>query len=329
MLQGRAGGRREIQFSRSSVLGNLILASSLAAAIWFLEPLGRTLGQNKVPAKTIAPAAPMKAPVKAPVAQQPDNPFAQILGQLNRMFLSLPGAQQPEDPVVQQFEQQFGRQFRQMYRAELHFMRLVCRPTKGQYEKIAAEGEPVLKATMRKIAMTWRRPVADGQSEPRTPIFEAVARSVRSTLSPKQAARYQKELDLRTAARKRVTVLTFVARIDNLLVLTAEQRAKLCKILENNWQESWNQAQWLTIGNRYFPAMPDDKIMPILTESQKEVWRGTPKGNIRFGFYLPFFQGIEIGDEVWDDDPGSEKAEQTDSNAANNGKGTNPTVEKK
>src|SRR5439155_18686092 len=101
-------------------------------------------------------------------------------------------------------------------------MRTVCQPTKQQYEKIAADGEPALKATMTKFAKTWRRPGTDEQSDPRTPITDTLAQSVRATLSPEQAARYQQELEQRAASRKRVAVLNLVSKIDKVLVLTVE-----------------------------------------------------------------------------------------------------------
>ena len=115
-------------------------------------------------------------------------------------------------------------QFRQLYKTELHFLRVVCQPTKQQFEKIAADGEPAFQATINKFAAMWRRPVADGQSDPRALIVDALLQAVRSTLSAEQVARYQKELDQRTATRKRVIVQTLVSKIDHLLVLTAEQR---------------------------------------------------------------------------------------------------------
>src|SRR5438132_848754 len=134
-----------------------------------------------------------------------------------------------EDAVVQQFEQQFAGQFRQLYKTELHFMRLVSQPTKQQYEKISADGETALKATIRNFALQMnglRQPRASAgeQSDPRPLIADALAKSARTILSREQAARYQKELHQRTAARKRVVVLNLVAKFDKVLVLTAEQR---------------------------------------------------------------------------------------------------------
>jgi hypothetical protein len=208
-------------------------------------------------------------------------------------------------------------------------MRLVCQPTKPQYEKIAADGETALKATIHKFAGTWRRAMPDGQPEPRTLIAEGLLGSVRATLSPEQAARYQKELDQRRAARKRLAVLNLVCKVDQLLVLTAEQREKLGEILKENWNETWGQSQWLTIGNQYFPPMPDDKILPLFTETQKNVWRDSSRRNIRFGFHLGFLQGIEMEEEVWDDDQPQQKPGRADGKAAIKGTETSEPELKK
>jgi hypothetical protein len=211
-----------------------------------------------------------------------------------------------EVAVVQQFEQQFAGQFRQLYRTELHFMRVVCQPTKQQYDKIAADAEPALKATIKKLAVNMRGKMAVEESDPRAPIVDALAKSVRTTLSPEQAARYQKELDQRAAARKQVALLNLVAKVDKVLVLTTEQRDQLAKVLENKWPKSWNQPEMLQVlmwNDQYFPQkMPDTEILLILTENQKTVWRGIPKVDVRFGFHLGIVQGIEVGDEVWNED---------------------------
>jgi hypothetical protein len=125
---------------------------------------------------------------------------------------------------------------------------------------------------------------------------------VSTHVSPEKAAAYQKELDLRDAARRRVARLNLVAAVDKRLLLSAEQRDKLDELLEKNWQSSWNQLQILMQDGQYFPPMPDEKILPLLTESQKSVWRAIQKGNVFWGFELNMFQGIEIEDEVWPDE---------------------------
>jgi hypothetical protein len=208
-------------------------------------------------------------------------------------------------------------------------MRLACQPSKQQYQKISADGEPALKAMIRDRVLKMRRGRDNEPFDPRKPIVGAILKSVRTTLSPEQAARYQKELDQRSAARKRAVVQNLVAKVDHVLVLTAEQRGKLADILENNWKDSWNQPQVLMHGPPYFPQMPDPKILPILTETQKTVWQGISKEEIIFGFDLGILHGIELAEEVWDDDRPLNSPDRKDGKAAVKDEGTTKPVEKK
>jgi hypothetical protein len=216
----------------------------------------------------------------------------------------------PAAPFIQQFEQQYANQFRQVYRLELHLMRVVCQPTRQEYDRIAADGEPAVKEALRKCAESMQGPHRGGQ-EPHALLAEAIARSVKASLSAEQAARYQKELELRDAARKRATVRNLVGKVDKLLLLTNEQRDRLAGILETHWNAAWNQTQWLTYSAAYFPPMPDTEILAILTEPQKTVWRGAQKVNILFGFDVGILPGMEVEDEVWDD-PLPRKPERAD-----------------
>jgi hypothetical protein len=281
------------------------LLLSVTCTIWFVEGPRQAFAQKNAPARKTVPAVPQKAPTKAPAVQQQG------------------------DLMIQQFEQQYGAQFRQLYKTELHFMRLVCQPTRRQYDKIAADGEPALKATMSKFAATFHRPVADEQPDPRMLVAEALVKLAQTNLSPEQAARYRTELDQRTAAQKRIAVLSLVCKMDKLLILTPEQRRALGEVLQNNWNEAWNQPQWLTIGGQYFPSMPDDKILPVLTETQKNVWRDTPKGNIRFGFQLGMLPVMEMEEEVWDDDRPHANPDRADGKAAIKDDRADKPVEKK
>ncbi len=207
------------------------------------------------------------------------------------------------DPFVQQFEQQYGAQFRQLHRSELHFMRLVCQPTRPQFEKIAADTQVALTEAKKKLAASMRNGFVNDSGDPRAMVAGAIEASVRAHLSSEQADRYHKELVARAAARKRTALLSLVAAVDKLLVLTPEQRGRLEEVLKNNWNESWNHTQLLFNLGHFFPQMPEDKILPLLTEAQKTVWRGIPNRGVRFGFDLGFAGGFAIDDEVWDEDP--------------------------
>jgi hypothetical protein len=236
----------------------------------------------------------------------------------------------PENEIGQarQFEEQIAGPFRQLYKAELHFMRTVCQPTKAEFEKIAADGEPELKATIKRFAKKMHRVVDDQEPNPRSLLTNMLVTPVQSTLSPAQAARYQKELDERALVRKRVWVLCGVRMMDRILVLTPAQRDELGKILEKSWKDSLNQYYVLLYGDHYFPAVPDAEILPVLTEDQKTVWRGVQKAT-QFGFHVGLLQSFgSIEDEVWEEDR-PKKAARGDDKAAAKGKGAAKPFEKK
>jgi hypothetical protein len=221
-----------------------------------------------------------------------------------------------EDAFLKQFEAQWGRQLRQVYRSELHLMRVVCQPTKEQYERISADGNAAFKAMTKKLAAGMRRGFVNESSDPRVPISEAISKSVRTTLAPAQAARYQKELDQRATARKRASIAGLVAHVDKVLVLTADQRDKLTKVLETKWNPNWNDTQILMYGGQYFPRMPEAEVVALLTDTQKTIWHGIQKGNINFGFQLNFIDGGGGEVEVWDDGAAPEKSGDTEKKPA-------------
>src|SRR5436190_11113190 len=162
--------------------GRLIGAAGMLglAAVGFAEPSGQPQDKPK--------------PAAAPAAQ---------------LFIGNFAAPAANDAMVQQFEQNYGPQVRQMLRTELYFLRQVAQPTKPQYEKIAADGEAALKAAIPTYAeaMFGR---TNNQTNPRTPITSALARSARAHLSPEQAERYQTELDQRVAAQRRCATSSLV-----------------------------------------------------------------------------------------------------------------------
>jgi hypothetical protein len=204
--------------------------------------------------------------------------------------------------------EQAGGPFRKLYKKELHFMRIMSDPTKQQFEKIAAAGEPALKEVIKKYA-AGMRVVQFGngdQGDPRADIATAIVKAVQATMPPEQAARYAKEIELRAAARRRVAVLNLIAAMDKTLVLTADQRTKLKKVLEDSWDNSWAEPTMLYNLGNYYPAMPDQKIAPLLGDAQKKVWNGVQKG-IRFGFQMDDGQGEDVDDEAWPGDPPAKK----------------------
>lgn len=231
-----------------------------------------------------------------------------------------PAPKNPNDQneaYAQQFEQQFGRQFQHLYRTELHLLRVVCKLTKPQYQKAAADGEPALKATKHKFLGYWRNQQqgrwdqsGKGQADPRETLSAELEKALQKTLTPEQAAAYKKERNLRTAAQRRAVVKTLIVMMDRQLVLSAEQRDKIHEVLDKNWNDSW-YTYVVRYGGNYYPEMPDAKILPILNDNQKTIWNGRQKINIMIGFYGLGNGGVGEFEETWDDDVPAKPAQPT------------------
>lgn len=213
------------------------------------------------------------------------------------------------------FEQQFWPQLKSMHKAELHFMRTVCQPTREQFDKIAADSEPLLKEAVKKLGGNNQNGLQNGmviinaaqvgmngddQTDAALQVSSAVAKSVRKLLPAELADRYEKELADRVDSSHRVVVRSFVIKMDKLLRLSSEQRDAIQKLLVSKWKYSANRARLLTIGDQYFPVMPDAEINQILNEAQRRVWSSVQKGNISFGVQLEAQAQVDF-EEVWDE----------------------------
>ncbi len=192
---------------------------------------------------------------------------------------------------------EYTSQFRQLLKVELLFLNAVCAPTDEQSQTIAAAGECRLKKIAEEFVAALNKmeePIAqevDGGTVPHQPIIldprqriqESLSESVNQTLSSAQVALYRAELDQRNTFRKRVVLSNLVAKLDDDLVLTAEQRRQLTDSLSTHWQEPWGRllgTMWEDGAS--MPNLGDDHVLPFLTETQQEVWREIEKDDSFF-----------------------------------------------
>ena len=72
--------------------------------------------------------------------------------------------------------------------------------------------------------------------------------------------------------------------LDERLVLTAQQRAKLVKSLSANYENSWDQfVEMFGIGGQVLPTIRDESIVPLLDDQQKNVWGQATKQSGIYG----------------------------------------------
>ncbi|MGZ0167746.1 MAG: hypothetical protein ACKVII_27840 [Planctomycetales bacterium] len=272
-----------------------------------------------------------KVAVAAEGAAEAAEEVGQIFGELIGGLFGRRAAPQAAIRVVDknalnQFEARYGRHFDQIIKTELHFIRMVCQPTRQQYDALATDGKLVRTKVLNKFAMVqqgMQRGIRDSSdNDTRKPVSEGLLQSAKRHLSPDQVAKYESELAERNNALKDVAILVTAAKLDEKLVLDTEQRSHVTKVLGENWNESWGSVQMMMNGSRYFPDIPDQKIIPHLSATQKKVLRTLNQRNrVFFGFNVGMNQGIVIPDEQWEDE---EKA--TEAASATNDESTKTTT---
>jgi hypothetical protein len=218
--------------------------------------------------------------------------------------------------MVQQMAQQWSSQFRPFLRVEYQFLRTVCEPTKEQRRPIARAGEEALRDGATKFAewqLNRNGMIRIGGSaagpDVRKIVQEGLAASAKAHLSPEQQERYRREVEARAAEQKRLGVLNLVARLDQFLVLSAEQRDRISASLSSHWDDSWSQGiESSNLVDAYFPMIPDQHVAPFLSPAQKTVWAGAQKAtHITYGVAGVINAGNgPLDDEFPDEIPGEE-----------------------
>jgi hypothetical protein len=183
----------------------------------------------------------------------------------------------------------------------------VCELTPIQRKQLAREGELAIGDAARRFVELqqkmmrgqWRRGM-EQYPEPRRVMEEVLGKSLTGILSSEQLVRYQGEVAKRDASSKQVALDNLVAKLDADLVLTANQREKISESLSSHWNDFWSQSlQMLQNLEHFFPAIPDELVVPFLTENQKRSWQRIPRNQTVFwGFN---FQGVVMEDDPIDD----------------------------
>lgn len=193
--------------------------------------------------------------------------------------------------------QQVTQQLRPFLRVEYHFIRKVCEPSPEQRGQIARAGERALRETAAQypngnlnaaqvIVMGRNGMATQSFNDPIKPIRDGLAKAVEQFLTPEQAARYKDEVKRKNEHWKQVAVRTIVTRLDQDLLLTADQRAAIGDSLRDHWNETWASSVTALVNiEHYFPPIPDEHIMPSLDAAQKDIWQALQVNRrlVRFG----------------------------------------------
>ena len=178
---------------------------------------------------------------------------------------------------------QARKQLRNLYKVELAYANRICDMSPEQREQVAVAAVESIDVFMKKLSKKKKLRARGGgfingqatlSVDQRATVQAEVKKLVDTNLRPEQAARYLEEITKRDKRFQQATVQFFVARIDEKLRLTEEQRTKLQKALEDNWREQYGQTvEVLMMNPQFVPQVSSGSLMAILDDYQKDVWR--------------------------------------------------------
>ena len=152
------------------------------------------------------------------------------------------------------------------------------------------------------------------EEDPRESMQRGVSEAAAATLPKEKVAAYEKQCAVRDEFDRDVSIAKLVQQIDDKVILSREQRAKLAESLTKHWDKSWApQLEAFLVGNNMWISFPDQWVLPELTDSQRAVIRqlNRNRGQMFRGMW-PGMEGGVIDDIDLDDVPRTAENEQHD-----------------
>jgi hypothetical protein len=224
-------------------------------------------------------AAPAALPVDAPAAPPDDALVDAMLAQLN--------------PLAH---------------AELSFANRVCQLDADQRDRVAEalrgfllkfarERGPQLQGNQQVIAFGGVVQLAEEPNvSMETAFSEGIAAALEGALSEEQRQTYRDERKQREAYFRDVAIDNYVAKLDQRIVLTAEQAANIRAELQQRWNSSWAPPlhAFVQLSN-YLPDVPAAYVAPHLGPEQRKLFRSIQQ--VHFGGEV-LGQRLGIGGEL-------------------------------
>lgn len=179
-----------------------------------------------------------------------------------------------EELQIRQAEAQWRPQFEQNLYIELALLRRACKPDAKLFAEVAKAAKAGLHVPLRQYvrAVDFQGYQAEA-NDPRSAVQKLLVPLAERKLGPEKARLYRKECDQLAESRKHAAIMNMVVALDQRLVLTAAQRAKLVEVLSAKYTP-FREAPL-----DYNSLLVDQVVVPLLNEKQKQVWQETPRQN--------------------------------------------------
>lgn len=173
--------------------------------------------------------------------------------------------------------QQVEQMLQPVVRTELEQVRQSCGSLTPEARRIIAAAA---RDTAREVAMAWvgRQGRPDGESfDAREQLHAGIAQAVEALVDPEEFAAYRREAAARRSRREEAARVRIVAKVDEQLDLSADQREAILADLRNRWQPDWirelQDAGGIVVnGHRPAPDFAGVCITPHLDAGQREAW---------------------------------------------------------
>lgn len=208
------------------------------------------------------------------------------------------GQRDPADVQRRQQIKQQATHWEQQLTKVLHGDLEMIRNTVGDIPRqarspIVQAGEKAVKEAALRLAELQfggpRRPGGGAGQSPDHPLenlSNALVQSLSEQVGREEAAAFNKQIIARRERRRQVAVREIVAVLDGELFLTAEQRERIERSLDERWDDamalSLEGVHWAD-DRRVFPGLPADCIVPHLSEAQQQRFVPSPNGGGEVG----------------------------------------------
>jgi hypothetical protein len=218
---------------------------------------------------------------------------------------------QAEAEAVQQKQQakQVEQMLQPVIRTELEQVRQSCGSLSPEARRTIAEAA---RETASEVAAVWvgRQERPNGASfDAREQLHAGIVKVVEPLADPLEFAAYRREAEARLVRRDEAARVRIVAKVDEQLDLTADQREAILVDLRNRWQPEWirelhDTGGIVVNGHRPAPDYAGVCIAPHLDAEQREAWSAWTRvagfRHVNVGPNMRFDgHGLQQDDEWW------------------------------
>jgi hypothetical protein len=218
---------------------------------------------------------------------------------------------QAEAEAVQRKQQakQVEQMLQPVVRTELEQVRQSCGSLAPEARRAIAAAA---RETAREVAAAWvgrqGRPNG-GTFDAREQLHAGIVKAVEPLADPAEFAAYRQEAAARLARRAAAARVRIVAKVDEHLELTADQREAILADLQRRWQPDWirelhDTGGVVANGSRPAPDYAGVCITPHLDAAQREAWsawtRVAGSRHVNAGSSMRFDgHGLQQDDDWW------------------------------